>query len=80
MKKREKPGTSNHLKKLRSAAGLSRAALARLADVNERTVKRIERGQSSAAHTRHKILNGLNSHTERKYTYKEVYPHDSEVD
>ena len=75
------PGTSNNLRRIRTEEGFSRPKLANAAEVSEQTVTRIEKGQRSQATTRHKVLSGLNQlAAPNKYSYKEVFPRDSEVD
>ena len=76
-----KAGKPNNLKEIRSKEGLSRAALARESEVTEQTIRRIERGHTSTAPTRHRIVTGLNNHTKKTpFTYKQVFPSDPEVD
>jgi len=76
----EPTGRQNNLQEIRITEGLAITALAALGDVNERTIRRIEGGSSKSATpvTKHKILNGLNRHLNRKkdYTFKDLFPND----
>lgn len=67
----------NRLREVREGQGLSRARLARLANVSDRTLARLEAGSgSSSPTTKHRIVNGLNNNPDRtrEHSYNEVFP------
>jgi DNA-binding XRE family transcriptional regulator len=69
----------NSLRDVRESEGLSRAALARVAGLNERTLKRIEDeddGYTPTAVTMNKLCNALNRRQERirDYQLSDVFP------
>lgn len=72
----EKPGqlwthldmTSN-LRKIRESEGLTRAALARMAELSDRTLQRVEGGEPASAVTIGKIVKALNRLPTRLRTY-----------
>jgi transcriptional regulator with XRE-family HTH domain len=69
----------NSLRDVREGEGLSRAALAREARLNERTLKRIEDeedGHTPTPATMNKLCNALNRRQERirEYQLSDVFP------
>jgi predicted transcriptional regulator len=76
---RRPPGLPNNLESIRTEEGIKRAALARQAELADKTVKRVEDGDESTAVTLHSILNALNALRKKPkratdYTFKEVFP------
>jgi transcriptional regulator with XRE-family HTH domain len=73
----------SNLRQLREREGLSRAALAREARLNERTLKRIEDGEDGYSPTRvtmNKLRNALNRNPTRSRDYElaDLFPSDGE--
>lgn len=69
----------SRLRRVREHEGLSRAELARLADVAERTLQRCESGQQVMGITKHKVLNALNRRDGlRDYTLADLFESDGE--
>lgn len=68
--------SANRLREIREREGLSRAALARLAELSDRTVQRIEDGGDAAPATVGKLLKGLNRAPNRlqAYSQDDVFP------
>lgn len=58
-----------HLQEIREAEGLSRAALARLANVSESTIQRAEHGRTVSRLTKSRILNALNGREMKLRSY-----------
>jgi transcriptional regulator with XRE-family HTH domain len=70
---------SNNLQKVRVQEGLTLAALAKLADINERTIRYIESGRRPGRDvTLHKLVNAINGNPKRvskqEYAFEEVFP------
>jgi len=77
--RRNPPRFPNNLEGIRTEEGIKRAALARQAELSEKTVKRVESGDESTPVTLHSILNALNVLRKKPkraadYTIKEVFP------
>lgn len=70
------PDNASQLQRLRESAGLSRAELARAAQVSDRTVKRAEDGEELRTATRYKIIRGLSELSKRDSPYEldDVFP------
>ncbi len=64
------------LRSIREREGLSRATLARLADLSEKTLQRAEAGEPISEVTRNRILKALNALPNGLSTYvmKNVFP------
>lgn len=67
---------SNRVSELRVHEGLTVAALARLCDLSDHTLRKVERGGKCAPSTKYKVVNGFNRHPRRKrdYTFEDLYP------
>lgn len=67
------------LRRIRQSAGLSRAQLARAADVSDRTVKRAEDGEKIRRETQFRIVHGLNdlSKHDPPYELEDVFPDEA---
>ena len=71
--------STNRLKEIREKELLSISQLAKLSDVDAKTVSRIEKGLSIGNKiTRGKIVKGLNSNPKKtkEYSYKEIFGDD----
>ena len=71
----------SNLSLIRRQEGLSKAKLARLAGVSDRTIREAEKGKRHLREeTLHQILNALNKNpnriSEREYQFEEVFPPD----
>lgn len=67
----------NNVENVRTREGLSRARLAKLADLDEKTLKRVEEGTRNVAPlSKHKIVKALNSllDKQRTYTFEDLFP------
>ena len=67
----------NHLKKIRIAAGLSKAALARLSGKSITTIRDIEEHiRGGNPETRNSLVAGLNksNNISKEYTFREDFP------
>ena len=70
------PEGGNHLKEIRERDLLSIRKLARLSEVDDKTIGQIEKGLRSGNEiTRRKILKGLNTNANKTkdYSYEEVF-------
>jgi len=70
----------NNVHRFREEAGCSKADLAKVAELSEKTVARVERRKQVFRRTTYyKILNALNQVRQRagldKVTFEELYPH-----
>ncbi len=78
MKKPQKKAFfANLLHSVRAGEGLSRAELARLARVSEKTLGYIENGtRKPREHTLYRIVNGLNQNPNRtrRFAFEDVFP------
>jgi transcriptional regulator with XRE-family HTH domain len=66
----------NKLREIRVTEGLTAAELSRLSEINEKTIREIEKGRREGNEvTRRKILNGLNKSPRRSrvWKYDEVF-------
>jgi transcriptional regulator with XRE-family HTH domain len=71
--------SSNKLQEIRVQEGLSLAALAKLSEINERTIRDIENGRRPGRDvTLHRLVNAINGNpkriSKREYTFDEVFP------
>ncbi len=68
--------SQNRLREIRqSVEGITVAALARAAEVNEKTIRKIEtRKEKGKVETRVKIVKGLNSLSGGKYSLDDIFP------
>jgi transcriptional regulator with XRE-family HTH domain len=70
----------NRLAEIRNTEGLSQSELAKLANLNSRTISRVESGRRNVAPTtKGKIIKGLNKYQDklREYTLDYVFPQDA---
>lgn len=68
---------SNRVKQARLAEAKSRSELARAAHLTDKTVMRVEEGTAHVRDdTKHKIVKGFNSLTDRAktYTFEDLFP------
>lgn len=68
--------SQNRLREIRqSVEGITVAALARAAEVNEKTIRKIEtRKEKGKVETRVKIIKGLNSLSGGNYSLEDIFP------
>lgn len=67
----------NNLKQIRQSEGISKAELARLAKISERTISRIESDMMTGTiETKYRIVKGINSLPDRlkEYTFDDIFP------
>lgn len=67
----------NNVAEVRTREGLSRARLAKLADLDEKTLKRVEEGTRNVAPiSKHKIVKALNLLLDKQhnYTFEDLFP------
>lgn len=67
----------NNLRKLRQDDGKTIAELARISEVSDKTIRKIEnRVINGKVETKSKIIKGLNKLCNKDFNYKDIFPHE----